>query len=72
MSDTNCVPAADAPPCPILPNPYGSDLSAAQEASESASEEEAMMREEFSKSCDQELEESDRDGMANDSPVTGD
>jgi hypothetical protein len=65
MPDTNSVPAVDAPPLPILPNPYGSDLGASQEASQSTAEEEAMMREEFSKSCDH--EEFERDGGGNDS-----
>ena len=65
MPDINSVPA-DAPSHPILPNPYGSDLSAAQEASESTAEEEVLMREEFSNSCDQ---ESEGDGGANDHPA---
>lgn len=83
MSDTNSVLIVDTPrsprslpPHPILPNPYGSDLNAAQETSESTGEEEdTVVREEFSKSCDH--EESERDGgatsnMANEtSPATG-
>jgi hypothetical protein len=51
------------PPLPIVPNPYGPDLSAAQEASEpTAEEDDVAMREAFSRSCDD--EESERDNEA--------
>ena len=60
--------AVDAPPLPIIPNPYDSDISAAQEASELTAEEDAMMGEEFSKSCDH--EESERDVGANEATST--
>ena len=72
IPDTNSAPAVDAPralpPLPTLPNPYGSDLDAAKEASKLPEEEDAMMREEFSKSCDH--EESEREGGANETSAT--
>ena len=72
IPDTNSAPAVDAPralpPLPTLPNPYGSDLDAAKEASKLPEEEDAMMREEFSESCDH--EESEREGGANETSAT--
>ena len=76
MPDINSAPSVDASrPFPILPptlpNPYGSDLNAAKEVSgESTEEEDATMREEFSRSCDHEefeLERDTNDSNTNDS-----